>query len=372
MKRRKFLRGALAAPASVLAAGGLARAERTTTPALGQARRELRMVTAWPKGFPGLGTGAERLARAITEATEGALTIRVFAAGELVPAAQAFDAVIDGTADLYHAPDYYFRDKSKAFNFFTTIPFGMTAGEMDAWIHYGGGQQLWDEVSAPFGIKPFLAGNSGVQAFGWFRKEIKAIEDFRGIRLRTSSLGGEVLRVFGVNPIALPPNEIFAAFKAGEIDAAEWVGPWNDLALGLHKFARYYYFPGVMEPSAALTCGFSKRIWDELPTGHKRIVADAVAADNSLMQAEFSARNNDAFATLRADHGVQIRRLSEDIVRQLGAAASDVVAKIGNTDATTRKVYESFLAFRKKAMAWSNVAQQATLAARALPFKFGG
>jgi len=365
MKRRNFLKRAAAA-------GAAAALSQPAAPALAQGKRELRMVTAWPKGFPGLGTGAERLARAITEATEGALAVKVFAAGELVPASGVFDAVTDGTADLYHAPDYYFRDKSKAFNFFTTIPFGMTAGEMDAWIYYGGGQQLWDEVSAPFGIKPLLAGNSGAQAFGWFRREIKAIEDFKGIRFRISGLGGEVLRAFGVNAVALPPNEIFAAFQAGALDAAEWVGPWNDLALGLHKLARYYYFHGVMEPSAALTCGFGKKIWDDLSTGHKRAIANAAAADNSLMQAEFNARNNDALGTLRADHNVQLRRLSDDIVRQLGAAASDVVADLGNADATTRKVYESFLAFRKKALAWSNVADQALLTARALPFKFGG
>lgn len=365
MKRRNFLRRALAAGAGTALAAPAA-------PALGQGKRELRMITAWPKGFPGLGTGAERLARAITEATGGALVVNVYAAGELASAAGAFDAVIDGTADIYHAPDYYYRDKSKAYNFFTTIPFGMTALEMDAWIYYGGGQQLWDEVSASFGIKPLLAGNSGVQAFGWFRREIKTIEDFKGIKFRVSGLGGEVLRAFGVNIVSLPPNEIFAAFQSGALDAAEWVGPWNDLALGLHKLARYYYFPGVMEPSAALTCGFGKRVWDGLSTGHKRAIANAAAAENSLMQAEFNARNNDALGTLKAEHNVQLRRLSDDIVRQLGTAASDAVAALGQADATTRKVYESFLAFRKKALAWSTIADQALLAARALPFKFGG
>lgn len=366
MKRRRFLSRVLAAGAGAAAVGAPA------APALSQGRRELRMVTAWPKGLPGLGTGAERLARAITEATEGALVVNVFAAGEVVPAAQVFDAVIDGTADLYHAPDYYFRDKSGAFNFFTTIPFGMTAAEMDAWIYYGGGQRAWDEVTAPFGIKPLLAGNSGVQAFGWFRKEIRTIEDFKGLRFRMSGLGGDVLRVYGVDVVNLPPNEIFNAFKEGRLDAAEWVGPWNDLALGLHKLGRYYYFPGVMEPSAAVTCGFSKKIWDGLPASHKRAIVSAAAADNALMQAEFNARNIDALATLRSEHGVQIRRLSDDIVRQLGSTAGEVVAALGTADAATRKVYESFLAFRKRAMAWSSIADQALLAARALPFKFGG
>jgi TRAP-type mannitol/chloroaromatic compound transport system substrate-binding protein len=365
MKRRNFLRRAFAASA-------VAPAAAFGAPALGQGRRELRMVTAWPKNLPGLGTGAERLARAIGEATDGALIIKVFAAGELVSADGAFDAVIDGTADIYHAPDYYFRDKSPAFNFFTTIPFGMTAAEMDAWIYHGGGQQLWDDLHASFGIKPLLAGNSGVQAFGWFRREIKTIEDFKGLRFRVSGLAGEVLENFGVVAVSLPPNEIFRAFKKNELDAVEWVGPWNDLALGLHKLARFYYFPGVMEPSAALTCGFNKRIWDGLSATHKRAIADAVAADNKLTQSEFYARNIDALDTLKGEHGVQIRRLSDDIVRQLGTAAGDAVAKLGRSDAATRKVYDSYLAFRKRAIAWSGIALQSTLAARALPFKFGG
>ena len=365
MKRRKFF-GRVLAGAGAVALGAPA------LPALSQGRRELRMVTAWPKGLPGLGTGAERLARAITEATEGALLIRVFPAGEVVPAAQAFDAVIDGGADLYHAPDYYFRDKSGAFNFFTTIPFGMTAAEMDAWIYYGGGQRAWDEIAAPFGIKPLLAGNSGPQAFGWFRKEIKSIEDFKGMRMRLAGLGGDVLRAHGADAVALPPGEIFAAFKEGRLDGAEWVGPWSDLALGLHKLGRFYYFPGVFEPSAAVTCGFNKKVWDGLPASHKRAIASAAAADNALMQAEFNARNIDALATLRAEHGIQTRRLSEDIIRQLGATAGEAVAAMGTADAATRKVYESFLAFRRRAMAWSSIADQALLAARALPFKFGG
>lgn len=359
MKRRHFLRGAIAAPAALAA------------PALAQNRRELRMVTAWPKNFPGLGTGADRLARAIGEATEGALRIQVYAAGELVPAADAFDAVIDGTADIYHAPDYYFRDKSPAFNFFTSIPYGMIAAEFDAWIYHGGGQKLWDDLSASFGIKPLLAGNSGVQAFGWFRREIKSIEDFRGLRFRVAGLASEVLRMFGVEAAPLAANEIFDAFKIGVLDGAEWVGPWNDLALGLHRLARYYYFPGVMEPSAALTCGFNKRLWDGFSPGHKRAIADATAADNKLMQSDFYAHNIDALDTLKGEHGVQIRRLSDEIVRQLGSAAGEVVARLGRTDAATRKIHDSYIAFRKKALNWSGLALKATLAARAQPFKFG-
>ncbi len=364
MKRRRFLTAA--------AAAGMAGSGALAAPALAQGKRELKMVTAWPRGFPGLGTAAERLARAIGEATEDKIAIKVHAVGELVSAREVFEVVASGAADLYHAPDYYFQDKSKAFHFFTTIPFGMTAGEMDAWIYYGDGQKLWDEVSGGFGIKPFLAGNSGVQAFGWFKKEIKSTGDFRGVRFRVSGLGGEVLRKFGAEAVTLPPNDILMALQADVIDAAEWVGPWNDLALGFHRVARNYYFPGVLEPSAAVCCGFNRKLWDGLTAGHKRIIAEVIAADNSRMQAEFAARNNEALYTLHKEHGIKPRMLPDDVVRQLGAAAAEVVASVGNTDETAKKVYESFIQFRKKAMTWSNVANQAVLAARQLSFKFGG
>ncbi len=368
MKRRRFLTGAAAA--GMAGAGALV--TPLAAPALAQGKRELKMVTAWPRGFPGLGTAAERLARAITDATDDKIAIKVHAAGELVSAREVFEVVASGAADLYHAPDYYFQDRSKAFHFFTTVPFGMTAGEMDAWIYYGGGQKLWDEVSGEFGVKPFLAGNSGVQAFGWFKKEIKSAADFQGVRFRVSGLGGEVLRKFGVEAVTLPPNDILMALQADVIDAAEWVGPWNDLALGFHRVAKHYYFPGVLEPCAAVCCGFNRKLWDGLAASHKRVIAETIAADNSRMQAEFAANNNEALHTLHKEHGIKPRTLPDDVVRQLGIAAAEVVAAVGNTDETTKKVYESFIQFRKKAMAWSNAANQAVLAARQLSFKYGG
>lgn len=369
MKRRRFLTGA-GTLAGLAGAGTLA--SPLAAPALAQGKRELKMVTAWPRGFPGLGTAAERLARAIAEATEGKIAVKVHAAGELVSAREIFEVVASGAIDLYHGPDYYFTDKSKAFHFFTTVPFGMTAGEMDAWIYEGGGQKLWDDLSGGFGVKPFLAGNSGVQAFGWFKKEIKTAGDFRDVRFRVSGLGGEVLRQFGVEAVTLPPNDILTALQSDVIDAAEWVGPWNDLALGFHRVAKNYYFPGVLEPSAAICCGFNRKLWDGLAAGHKRIIAEVIAADNSRMQAEFAAGNNEALHTLHKEHGIKPKILSDDVVRQLGIAAAQVVADVGNTDDMTKKVYESFIRFRKKAMAWSNVANQAVLAARQLSFKYGG
>ncbi len=370
MKRRRFF--GLAAAAVAGAAGNGALSTALAAPALTQGKRELKMVTAWPKGFPGLGIAAERLARAIGEATEDKIAVKVHAAGELVSAREVFEVVASGAADIYHAPDYYFQDRSRAFNFFTTVPFGMTAGEMDAWIYYGDGQKLWDDVSGGFGIKPFLAGNSGVQAFGWFKKEIKSADDLRGVRFRVSGLGGEVLRTLGVETVTLPPNDILMALESDVIDAAEWVGPWNDLALGFHRVAKHYYFPGVLEPSAAICCGFNRKLWDSLAAGHKRIVAEVIAADNSRMQAEFAANNNEALFTLRKEHAIRPRMLPDSLVRRLGGAAAEIVAAVGNTDATTRKVYESFTGFRKKAMVWSGVANQAVLAARQLFFKSGG
>ncbi len=365
MNRRHFLRG------TAVGVAGAAAASTFPAPALAQGRRELKMVTTWPKNFPGLGTGAERLARRITEMTDGALTVKVFAAGELVPPFESFDAVSSGTADLYHGAEYYWQGKSKAFNFFAAVPFGLTATEMNAWIHHGGGQALWDELSAGFNLKPFMAGNTGVQMGGWFNKEINSLEDYKGLKIRMPGLGGEVLRRIGAAAVALPGGEIFPALQSGAIDATEWVGPWNDLAFGFYKVTKYYYFPGFHEPGTTLGSGVNLKVWEELSASHKAAIDVAMAAENSMSLAEFNARNNDALDTLRTKHGVQLRQFSDDVLNAIGEASGQVVAEAAAGDAMTRKVYDSFLAFRKKAIAWSRLSDQAYWNARLLPFKYG-
>jgi TRAP-type mannitol/chloroaromatic compound transport system substrate-binding protein len=362
MKRRQFIQGA--GVAAVAAAA-------FPTPSIAQGVRELRMVTSWPKGFPGQGTAAIRLAERIGQATDGRLTVKIFAAGELVPAFEVFDAVAQGTADIYHSAEYYFQGKSKAFNFFSTVPFGMTAAEHTAWIRYGGGQQVWDELSGGFGVKPFLAGNTGVQMGGWFRKEINTLDDLKGLKFRMPGLGGEALQKLGVTVVNLPGGEIFAALQSGAIDGTEWVGPWNDLALGFFKVAKHYYWPGIHEPGTALAVGVNAKVWQDLPKAQQQILQALFEAENELLLAEFNARNGDALDTLVNKHNVQLKRFSDDVLKGLGNASGEVVAAVGATDAQTRKVYESFIKFRKNVMEWTKLSEQAFTGARALDIRYG-
>ena len=230
-RRRDVLLGATVA---VAAAGGL------PAPAIAQGIKELKMVTAWPANSVGLQTSAERLAQSITALSDGRLKVTVYPDGSLVRAFEVFDAVSAGAADMYHATDYYFEAKSVALNFFAAVPFGLTAGELCSWIDFGGGQALWDEVDAPFNIKPLMSTNTGAQMGGWFNKEINHPADFKGLRYRMPGLGAEVLRRMGATVVTTPGGEIVRALKSGAIDASEWVGPWNDMVLGLHKVSKYY------------------------------------------------------------------------------------------------------------------------------------
>lgn len=266
MKRRSFIQ------TSAIAAAGTA---ALATPHIAKAARNLTMVTTWPKNLPGTDVAAREFANNVGAMSNGELNITVYSSGELVPPFESFDAVSSGTADIYHVAEYYWQGKHKAFNFFTTVPFGMTATEMDAWLMHGGGQALWDELSAQFNIKALAAGNTGVQMGGWYNIEINAADDLKGLKIRMPGLGGEVLRRIGAAVVTLPASEIFAAFESGTIDATEWIGPWNDLAFGLHKVAKYYYYPGFHEPGPTLSMGFNKGFWDSLSDGERAIMRAA-------------------------------------------------------------------------------------------------
>lgn len=366
IKRRSFLRGA-----AVAGAGAIAAASAVSAPAVAQGKRQLKMVTTWPKNFPGLGTGAQRLADRISEATEGQIEVKLFGAGELVPPFESFDAVSQGTADMYHGAEYYWQGKSQAFNFFTSVPFGLTATEINAWIYHSGGQELWDELSAGFNIKPFMAGNTGVQWGGWFNKEVNSVEDFKGLNFRMPGLGGEVLRRLGTNAVALPGGEIFQALQGGTIDATEWVGPWNDLAFGFYKVTKYYYWPGFHEPGSMLGLGINKDVWDSFTKNQQSLIASCAAAENDFMYAEFNARNSDALDTLINKHDVKVRRMSNDVLNAIGEKSGEVMAEVAKEDALTARVYESFIGFRKKAIGYSKLSDQAFLEARLLPFPYG-
>ncbi|MCK5092716.1 MAG: TRAP transporter substrate-binding protein, partial [Gammaproteobacteria bacterium] len=293
MKRRDLVKlGA----GSLLAGGMLAGCSKeqensATVSKAAEETRKWKMVTTWPKDFPGLGTGANTLARVINEMSGGRLVVKVYGANELVPALEAFDTVANGTAEMGHAGAYYWKGKAKATQFFSAVPFGLTAQEMNGWLYYGGGMALWRELYEPFGLIPAAAGSTGVQMGGWFNKEINSIEDLKGLKMRIPGLGGEVLRRAGGTPVTLPGGEIFTSLQSGAIDATEWVGPYNDLAFGFYKAAKYYYYPGWHEPGTYLEYFFNKKAYDSLTTELKHIVDAACMETEHWVLAEFDANN---------------------------------------------------------------------------------
>ncbi|PLX35975.1 MAG: ABC transporter substrate-binding protein [Hyphomicrobiales bacterium] len=356
MDRRSFLKKAGLA-------GGAVAGSALAAPALAQGKMELKMVTTWPKNFPGLGTGAQRLADRITTMTDGRITVKLFAAGELVPPFESFDAVSTGTADMYHGAEYYWQGKHKGFNFFAAVPLGLTAAEMDAWVHNMGGQELWDELAAGFNIKPFIAGNTGVQMGGWFNKEINTLEDLKGLKMRMPGLGGEVLRQLGATAVSLPGGEIFPSLQSGAIDATEWVGPWNDLAFGFYKVTKYYYYPGFHEPGTVLSSGMNKGVWDKLSASDQEIIKSAMKADAASMYAEFNANNGTALDTLINKHGVQLKKFPDEVFDAIGKVSNEVVAAAADDD-MGKRIYESFAKARTDLGNWGGIAEQAYLNAR--------
>jgi TRAP-type mannitol/chloroaromatic compound transport system substrate-binding protein len=327
-----------------------------------------KMVTTWPKNFPGLGTGANRLAETIGEMSGGRLTVKVYGAGELVPAFGIFDAVSRGTAQMGHGAAYYWKGKHEATQFFAAVPFGLNANEMNAWLSHGGGQQLWDELYAGFGLKPFAAGNTGVQMGGWFNREINSPEDYKGLKMRIPGLGGEVLSRLGATVVNVPGGEIFQALKSGAIDASEWVGPYNDLAFGFHKAAKYYYWPGWHEPGTTLEAFVNQKEYEALPKDLQAIVKHACASTNLDLLSELTARNATALVQLTGEHSVQLKRYSDETLKTVGQVAKSVLEELAQKDPVSQKVYASFDAFRARAIGNTRVTEDGYSHARALTF----
>ena len=359
MRRRNFIQRI----GGTVAAGTVASA-----PSLAPAAEQIhwKMVTAWPKNFPGLGTNANLLAKSIEQMTGGRMVVKVYGAKELVPAFEVFDTVSSGTAQMGHAGAYYWKGKSEAVQFFSSVPFGLTAQEMNAWLYYGGGMELWREIYDRFGLIPAATGNSGVQMAGWFNKEINSMEDLKGLKMRIPGLGGEVLKRAGGTPVTIAGGELFTSLKSGTIDATEWVGPYNDLAFGLYKAAKYYYYPGWHEPGSTLECFMNKKAFNALPNDLQSIVLTACKAANLDMLAEFTARNNQALQQLINQHNVQLRPLPDEVLIKLRAISQEVISEMVGRDPMSRKVYESFEKFRGQVIEWEKVSEQAYLGARDL------
>lgn len=352
MKRRDFIQK--------IAVGSVAAGSVLAAPAvLAKKTIKWKMVTTWPKNFPGLGTGANKLARLITEMSGGRLKVKVYGAGELVPAFEVFDAVSRGTAQMGHGSAYYWKGKIEEAQFFSTVPFGLNGQEMTSWLHHGGGMELWREVYEPFGVIPAAAGNTGVQMAGWFNKEINSLTDLKGLKMRIPGLGGEAFKRAGGTPVNLPGGELFTALKTGALDATEWVGPYNDLAFGFYKAAKYYYYPGWHEPGTTLEATINKKAFESLPKDLQAIVMAACDVVNQDMLLEYTARNNAALDTLLNKHKVDMRKLPDDVLSKLRQLSEEVVLELASKDKRSQKIYNSFDKFRKQVVDWHQISEQA-------------
>lgn len=359
MKRRQFITGAGAA-AGILAASSF------PAPAIAKGLRQWKMAMTWQKSLPGLGTGAVRLAKRITKLSEGKLEVKSYGGGELIPALGIFDAVAQGTVEMGHCAPYYWLSKNRSCAFFCTVPGGLTVQEQNGWLYFGGGQQLWDELYAEFGLKSMPAGNTGAQMGGWFNRELKTIDDIKGLKMRIPGLAGEVFSKLGGSSQTIPPQELFTAMQSGVIDALEWVGPWNDMALGFHRVSKYYYGPAFHEGGPTLELMVNKAAFDKLPEDLQLIVKAACAAENDLMTAEYHANNIRSLQILKEKHNVDFRIYPESILKEFFKTSEEVVAETASDSEISRKIYESFAKYRKRSIEAAPYIERGFMNARAL------
>jgi len=349
MDRRRFLKSA---------AVGVAASTVFSPHAFAQSRSvRWRMASSFPKSLDTIFGGATTIADRVKAMSDGAFQIRTYEAGELVPGTQVLDAVQSGTVECGHTAGYYYVGKNAALGFATAVPFGLTADQQNAWLYHGGGLDLVRGVYDDFGAISFPAGNTGTQMGGWFKREVKTTADLRGLKMRIPGIGGQLMARLGVNVQLLPGGEIYLALDRGAIDAAEWVGPYDDERLGLQKAAKFYYYPGFWEPSATLDFIVNKREYDKLPADFKEMLAAACAEANVSMLAEYDAKNQAAVERLRKG-GTQFRRYSTDIMRaaskQMDALHQDNASK----NAAYKRIYTQWSGFRKNVRAWHNTALQ--------------
>lgn len=364
-KRRRLI-GALAAGVGLSVGAGCKPRDQSVGSENCQSSETFKwkMVTAWPRNFPGLGTGAEFLAQRIMKMSGGRIQIKVYGAGELIPAFEVFDAVSSGSAQIGHAAAYYWKGVVPEAQFFGAVPFGMNAMEMNAWLYHGGGLSLWNEVYLPHNLVVFPAGQTGVQMGGWFNKEIKSVSDIKGLVMRIPGLGGEVLSRSGGTPQILPGAELFTALQTGTIDATEWVSPYNDLAFGLHQAAQFYYYPGWHEPTACLECMFNKQAFDSLPEDLQSIVEMATMAANQYMLSNYVAENPQSLQALVEQHNVTLKPFPREVLEVFKSHSADVIRELGNSSVLAKKIYDSYRLFAEKTGNWLNISELAYLQAK--------
>jgi len=316
-----------------------------------------RLVSSFPRSLDTIFGGAETLADTVEALSGGRFRIIPYPAGEIVPGLQVLDAVQAGTAQVGHTASYYYTGKNPAIAFDTAVPFGLTARQQNAWLYSEGGE-LMREVFADFGVIPFPAGNTGAQMGGWFRSEIGGISDLRGLKMRIPGLGARVLSQLGVTVQTIAGGETYQALERGAVDAAEWVGPYDDEKLGFHKIAKNYYYPGWWEPGPNLSALVGQKAWSELSSDYKEIFKVAAAKANLTMQAKYDDRNPKALTSILAS-GVRLRPFSGDIMAACSEAARDLFASESAKDPAYKRIYQSWNTYRKKSNDWFGTAELA-------------
>ncbi|WMS44350.1 TRAP transporter substrate-binding protein [Acuticoccus sp. MNP-M23] len=353
------------------AAAGVAGTTTLAAPAIAQSTMTWKMVTAWPKNLPGPGVAAQMLADRITALSGGRIKVDLYAAGELVPGNGVFDAVSEGTAEIYHAVPAYWGSKSKGILLFGSQPFGLGAMEQVGWLTQGGGQDLYDEMYGRFGLKPFLCGNSGPQWAGWFRNEIKSVDDLKGLRFRTTGLASEMCNKLGMAVQAMGGGAMFQALQSGALDAGEFIGPWTDSALGFYQIAKNYYWPGVGEPSSAEECAINAEVYENLPADLQQAVKFAAESLYNPVWTEYTTKHAQALQQMVANEGVMVRKLPDDVMIAMGNAAGEVIAELqGDDDELVRRITESYLAYRALMMSYIPYADAGEYNARQLDYKY--
>lgn len=317
-----------------------------------------KMTTTWPPNFPVVGEGCKMLAEWVKKMSGGRMEITVFGGGELIPALEGFDAVSNGAVEMNHGAAYYWAGKVPASQFFAAVPFGMNAQQMGSWIISGGGQKLWDELYAPFDLKPMICGNTGVQMGGWFNKEINDLEDLQGLKMRIPGLGGKVLSKAGGTPVLVSGGEIYTNLERGVIDATEWIGPYHDYKMGFHQVAKYYYYPGWHEPGPVLEMIINQSKFNELPGDLKEIIKTACHRLNRWMMAEFDAKNGVYLKKLVEEENVTLKKFPGGVLKGLKSASVEAIEELCEGDPPSRKVYDAFSSFKENVSSWTEVSER--------------
>lgn len=366
MKRKDFLKKGIVAgiaSASVISAcTDRSKSDNIAVPNIITNKKiKWKMVTTWPPNFPVVGDGCKLIADSIKKMSTGRLEITVYGGGELVPALEIFDAVSGGAVEMGHGAAYYWAGIQPAFQFFTSVPFGMNAQQFDAWMFAGGGLQLWTELYSKYNLVPFIAGNTGVQMGGWFNRRINSMADFNGLKMRMPGLGGKVLEKAGGTAVLSAGSELYTNLERGVIDATEWIGPYHDYLMGFHQIAKYYYYPGWHETGSGLECIVNKKDYDDLSPDLREIVSTVMYKANAYMLAEFESKNNQYLKKIKEESDVEILPFPKPVLQGLRKYALEMYEEITANDPIAKRVYDSFWSFKKDISEWSVLSEQVFL-----------